>query len=65
MSYLQKPKSSFIKVKCNECEHEMIIFDHAKIKVNCKNESCDALIIEPQGGKGILHAEFIEKVDNF
>lgn len=64
MSYLQKPTSSFIKVKCTECKNETIIFDNAKTTIKCTNKDCDALICEPQGGKAYLHAEFVEKVDN-
>lgn len=62
MDLIPKPNSRFLRIKCQECEHEMIIFDHAKTKIECQSDNCDALIAEPLGGKARLHAEIIEKL---
>jgi len=58
-SIIPQPVSKFYKVKCPECGHEMVIFSHAKMKVNCLR--CNALIAEPTGGKAIIHAEILEE----
>ncbi len=60
MNLIPKPNSSFLRVKCSECENEMIVFDHAKTKIECSSNDCNALIAEPMGGKARLHAEVID-----
>jgi small subunit ribosomal protein S27e len=62
MDLIQKPKSSFLKVKCQECEHEMMIFDHAKTKIECQGNKCSAIIAEPLGGKAHINGTIIEKL---
>ena len=63
MNLIPTPKSKFLKVKCTECEHEMIVFNHAKTNINCQNTECNALIAEPQGGKALINAEILEIMD--
>ena len=63
MSLIPTPNSKFLKVKCNDCETEMIIFNHAKTTVICQNEKCDTVIAEPLGGKAEINAEIIEILD--
>lgn len=63
MNLVPTPQSKFVKVKCTDCEHEMIIFNHAKTSIICQNTECDTLIAEPQGGKALIHAEILEIID--
>ena len=57
------PNSKFLKVKCTNCETEMIIFNHAKTEIHCKNEECGNLIASPAGGKALIEAEIIEVLE--
>jgi len=54
---IPRPKSVFIKVKCDSCESEQEIFSHAKTKVYCK--SCGALLAEPTGGKAKINGKIV------
>lgn len=63
MELVPQPRSKFFKVKCPECEHEMIVFNHAKTDVVCQGEDCDHLIAEPAAGKAYIDAEIIEELE--
>lgn len=63
MELVPKPTSKFVRVKCPECEHEMIVFNHSKTKVECNGEDCNHLLVEPLGGKAFIDAEIIEELD--
>ena len=51
-------KCRFIKVRCQACKNEQIIFEGATTKVKCL--ICDATIAEPKGGKAQVLARVIE-----
>lgn len=51
-------KYRFIKVRCQSCKNEQIIFEGATTKVKCL--ICDATIAEPKGGKANVLARVIE-----
>jgi len=46
---MQKPKSKFLKVRCNDCENEQAIFDKASTTVHC--HICGSKLAMPGGGK--------------
>lgn len=52
------PKHRFIKVRCQSCKNEQIIFEGASTKVKCL--ICDAVLAEPKGGKADIKARVIE-----
>jgi len=52
-------KSKFVRVKCPDCEHEQIIFDHPSTIVKCV--ICGRTIAKPTGGKGELLAEVVKE----
>lgn len=56
----EKPKKTFAKVKCPECETETIVFVSAKTVVNCLNDDCKAILATPRGGKAEIKGEIIE-----
>ena len=62
MELIRKPNSKFLKVKCTECEEEMIVFNHAKTKITCHGKNCNETIVEPSGGKAIIYGEIIEQL---
>ena len=51
-------KNRFIKVRCQSCKNEQIIFEAAKTSVKCL--ICDTVIAEPKGGKAELKARLVE-----
>lgn len=51
-------KYRFIKVRCQSCKNEQIIFEGATTKVKCL--ICDATIAEPKGGKANVLARVVE-----
>ena len=53
-----KNKSRFLKVRCQSCKNEQLIFEGATTKVKCL--ICDAIIAEPKGGKASIKARVLE-----
>ena len=51
-------RNRFIKVRCQACKNEQIMFEGATTKVKCL--ICNAVIAEPKGGKAQLKARLIE-----
>jgi small subunit ribosomal protein S27e len=51
-------KHRFIKVRCQSCKNEQIIFEGATTKVKCL--ICDDIIAEPKGGKAEIKARVVE-----
>jgi len=54
----KKAGSKFLKVKCNDCENEQVVFDHASTSVKCN--VCGSTLVEPRGGKAEIKGEIIE-----
>ncbi len=54
-------RSKFLRIKCNDCGNEQIIFDSASTVVRCL--VCNKVIAEPLGGKTEVKAEIIDVVD--
>jgi small subunit ribosomal protein S27e len=48
----------FIKIRCQSCKNEQIIFEGATTKVKCL--ICDTPLAEPRGGKAEVKARVIE-----
>jgi small subunit ribosomal protein S27e len=53
--------SKFIKVKCNDCENQQIIFGNAATVVKCL--VCGRTLAEPTGGKAEIKTEIIEALE--
>lgn len=53
-----KSRNRFIRVRCQDCKNEQVIFETAKTKVKCL--ICGAIIAEPKGGKANIKARLIE-----
>jgi len=51
-------KKRFIKVRCQACKNEQVIFESASTPVKCL--ICNAVIAEPKGGKADLKASLVE-----
>lgn len=55
---LEEPKTKFIKVRCDKCKNEQIIFSNPSTEVRCL--VCNELIARPNGGKTKINATVLE-----
>ncbi|MDD4652405.1 MAG: 30S ribosomal protein S27e [Methanothrix sp.] len=53
--------SKFVKVKCNDCENEQVIFAHASTVVKCL--VCGRTLAEPTGGKADIKTTIVEVLE--
>jgi small subunit ribosomal protein S27e len=53
--------AKFIKVKCNDCENEQIIFDSASTVVKCL--VCGRTLAEPRGGRAEIKTTVVEALE--
>jgi small subunit ribosomal protein S27e len=58
---IKEPNSKFIKVRCNKCKNEQIIFGKPSTLVKCL--VCNADLAEAAGGKGRIKARILEVLD--
>ena len=54
----KEPKSKFIKVRCNKCKNEQIIFGKPAKKITCL--VCGETLAESTGGKAKIKARILE-----
>lgn len=54
-------RSRFIRVRCEDCGNEQVIFDRASTVVSC--HICGATLAEPRGGKAFIKAEILEEIE--
>lgn len=55
------PSSSFVKVKCDKCKNEQIIFNKAATQIKCL--VCGKELAESKGGKVKVLAKVIEQLN--
>ncbi len=58
---MQEPESKFIKVRCQKCKNEQIIFGRCSSTVNCL--VCGKTLAKPSGGKSRIKARVLEVLD--
>ncbi|WP_069807955.1 30S ribosomal protein S27e [Vulcanisaeta thermophila] len=47
---IPRPRSRFIRIRCNNCGNEQVVFDRPSMIVRCL--VCGNVLIEPTGGVG-------------
>lgn len=47
--------NKFLKVKCNDCDNEQVVFSRAATRVPCN--VCGTTLVEPRGGRAQLKGE--------
>ncbi|MFZ2455988.1 MAG: 30S ribosomal protein S27e [Candidatus Altiarchaeia archaeon] len=57
----QKTRSRFLKVKCNDCGNEQVIFGCASSPIKCI--VCEKMLAVPTGGKTQVKTEILEVLD--
>jgi small subunit ribosomal protein S27e len=58
---MDQPKSRFIKVRCNDCENEQVMYDKASTTVLC--HICSSTLAVPTGGKAKIKATILETIE--
>ncbi len=58
---METTRSKFLKVKCNDCENEQIIFGSASTRVDCT--VCGRTLAEPSGGKAAIKTQILEVLE--
>ncbi|MFH1125741.1 MAG: 30S ribosomal protein S27e [Candidatus Altiarchaeota archaeon] len=58
---IPKTESRFLRVKCNDCGNEQILFEKAASKVKCL--ACDKILAESSGGKALIKTQILGEVD--
>ena len=53
--------TKFVKVKCEKCKNEQVIFEKSANKVTCL--VCSEILAEPTGGKARIKAQILESYD--
>ncbi len=53
-----KPRSKFLLVKCPKCGAEQIVYNHSKMKVECR--ICNTLLVKPGGGKAKIYGRVLQ-----
>jgi small subunit ribosomal protein S27e len=54
---IPRPKSSFLRVKCQKCGNEQLVFGNTVNRVNCN--VCGTELALPSGGKTIIKGEIV------
>jgi small subunit ribosomal protein S27e len=54
---IPRPRSSFLRVKCQKCGNEQLVFGNVVNRVNCN--VCGTELALPSGGKTIIKGEIV------
>jgi len=57
----RETKSKFIKVRCNKCKNEQIVFGKSTTNVICL--VCGDELLEPTGGKSKIKSRVLEVLE--
>ncbi len=55
---IENPRSRFVKVRCEKCKNEQIIFGNPSTTIKCL--VCGEILAEPTGGKANIKARVLE-----
>ncbi len=56
-----KEESKFLKIRCEDCENEQVIFSKVSNIVECN--ICGRTLAEPTGGKAEIKSKVVKRVD--
>jgi small subunit ribosomal protein S27e len=54
---IPKPKSVFLRVKCQKCGNEQLVFSNAVNTITCN--VCGETLAQPTGGRAKIHGEVL------
>jgi small subunit ribosomal protein S27e len=52
---IPKPRSVFLRVKCQKCGNEQLVFSNTVNKIGCN--VCGEVLAEPTGGRAKINGE--------
>jgi small subunit ribosomal protein S27e len=52
---IPKPRSVFLRVRCQKCGNEQLVFSNAVNKITCN--VCEELLAEPSGGRAKINGD--------
>ena len=58
---IPKPKSVFLRVKCQKCGNEQLLFSNAVNKIVCN--VCGDTLAEPSGGRAKINGEVVSVLE--
>ncbi len=58
---MREIKSRFLRVKCDDCGNEQVIFDRTSTQVRCL--VCNRILAEPGGGKATIKTNILDVLD--
>ncbi|MFH1721672.1 MAG: 30S ribosomal protein S27e [Candidatus Altiarchaeota archaeon] len=58
---MKDTKSRFLRIKCNDCGNEQVVFGCASSKVKCL--VCDKPLVEPAAGKANIKTQILAVLD--
>jgi small subunit ribosomal protein S27e len=58
---IPKPKSVFLRVKCQKCGNEQLIFSNVVNKITCN--VCAEVLAEPTGGRANINGEVLSVLE--
>jgi small subunit ribosomal protein S27e len=61
MAKISKTKSRFLKVKCNDCGNEQVVFGAAASNIKCL--VCEKPMAESTGGKTVVKSQIVAVLD--
>ncbi len=53
--------SEFLKIKCEDCGNEQVVFNSPATPVRCL--VCGKTVIEPKGGRGLVKTRIVEVLE--
>ncbi len=54
---IPKPRSAFLRVKCQKCGNEQLLFSNAVNTITCN--VCGITLAEPSGGRAKINGEVL------
>jgi len=58
---IPKPRSVFLRVKCQKCGNEQLIFSNAVNTITCN--VCNETLAEPSGGRAKINGEVLSVLE--
>lgn len=55
---IPQPQSTFLRVKCQKCGNEQVVFERSSTSIKCN--VCEEALLEPQGGKARIKGEVLQ-----
>ncbi|QKQ99437.1 30S ribosomal protein S27e [Metallosphaera tengchongensis] len=57
---IPEPSSSFLRVKCTNCNNEQVVFSNSSFPARCL--SCGTQLVFPNGGKAKIAGEILRQL---